>query len=513
MGKMCRDEPIAVVGAGTMGLGIAQVAVLAGHPVCVVDTAVALLERGREILDRNLNRLVDRGGLDVAQKSAAISRVRWDTDLSAAAGSALLIEAIVERFEAKAALFAAAEDRLGPDIILASNTSSLSIRTMAAELAAPQRFLGLHFFNPVPAMELVEVIAGPSTEAGVIGAVFDLMRHWRKRPVIVRDVPGFIVNRVARPFYAEAFAALEEGVDAAAIDHALTGAGGFRMGPLALADMIGNDVNFMVATSIFDAYAGQTRFRPQAAQRALVEEGNFGRKTGQGVYRYDGAGSARAAADFEPSPPAPARVAFSCQPSALSPLQSAAELAGLQVDRDPALAADRITIDGFVCALSDGRLLSERSDVALLLDWARDFSTATLLPFTAVSPDAARAFTGLAQALGRAALWIPDRPGLIVLRTLAQLANAAADAVADEISSPDGIDEAMIYGANQPDGPLAWARAFGPGRLADVLDNITQASADEMYRPAPLFRAGALYSDDGESGALTAPEGRRNPAR
>jgi 3-hydroxybutyryl-CoA dehydrogenase len=507
----CRDEPIAVVGAGTMGLGIAQVAVLAGHPVCVVDTAVALLERGHEILARNLNRLVDRGALDVAQKNAAISHIRWETDLSAAAGSALLIEAIIERFEAKAALFGEAEERFGSDIILASNTSSLSIEDLAAGLAAPQRFLGLHFFNPVPTMKLVEVIPGPSTDPRVLGTVFDLMRHWGKRPVRVRDMPGFIVNRVARPFYGEAFAALDEGVDAAAIDQALMGAAGFRMGPLALADMIGNDVNFAVASSIYDAYAGRTRFRPQAAQRALVEGGNFGRKTGQGVYRYDGREAARAAADFETT--APARVVFSCKAGPLTPLQSAAELAGLQVDRDLSLTSDRLTINGFVCALGDGRPLSERSDVALLLDWARNFSTATVLPFCGMSPDAVRAFAGFAQALGRAALRIPDRPGLIVLRTLAQLANAAADAVTDEVASPEGIDEAMIYGANHPEGPLAWARAFGAGRLADVLDNIAQASADEMYRPAVILRAGTLHSDDGEPATSLDPNVQWSPAR
>ncbi len=475
---------IAVVGAGAMGAGIAQVAAAAGHPVSVIDTSLEALDRGRALVDRGLAGLVRRGILSDQARIAIAEAIDWTQDLSQAASAALVIEAIVERAEVKTALFQALVAMTPPEAILASNTSSLSIKDLGDASGRPDRFIGLHFFNPAPVMKLVEVVAGPRTLPEVTLAAFVLMRRWGKHAVLARDVPGFIVNRVARPYYAEGFAALAEGLNPADIDHALTAAGGFPMGPLALGDLIGHDVNYAVACSVHQAYEGRTRFRPQPAQGALVADGRLGRKTGQGVYDHD-----------QPLPkpglaPTAARstiLLVGPLPGRFEHLVQAARNAGLRVGIDADLPPERLVVDGFRLAFGDGRRLAARPDLDVLIDPPRDLGQAKTLVLTASRGAAADAAAGLAQTLSLSALRVSDRPGQIVLRTLAQLANAAADAVADDVASAEDIDLALVHGANHPQGPLAWARAFGPPRLANVLRNIAEATGDELYAPAPLF--------------------------
>jgi 3-hydroxybutyryl-CoA dehydrogenase len=306
-------------------------------------------------------------------------------------------------------------------------------------------------------------------------------------------VPGFIVNRVARPYYAEGFAALGEGIDPAIIDHALTGAGGFRMGPLALADLIGHDVNYAVARSVYDAYDGRTRFRPQTSQQALFDAGTFGRKTGSGVYDYAG----------EPPEPPLLRGAEKSTDLTigngtvlLMPLVEAARSVGLAVGESPAVSAEILRINGTTAALGDGRTLAERPDVDVLIDHARDFGTASLLVVTTRNAAAASRIAGFTAAIGKSAVALPDRPGQIVLRTLAQLANAAADAVTDQVASAEGIDEAMRFGANHPEGPLGWANRIGTERVSAALDHIRAATGDPLYAPA-RFPARAGASENG----------------
>lgn len=479
---------IVVVGAGAMGAGIAQVAAMAGHPVRVIDRDDAAIARGRASVDAGLASLVRRGALSQADQGAVAERILWATDLALASDAALAIEAIVERLDVKADLFAQLAAAAPPTAILASNTSSLSIEALAAAVPHPERFLGLHFFNPVPAMKLVEVIGASRTSAQVIEAASKLMRGWGKHPVAVRDVPGFIVNRVARPYYAEGFIALAEGTAPAAIDHALTAAGGFRMGPLALADLIGHDVNYAVAKSVYEAYDGATRFRPQASQQVLVEAGRLGRKSGAGVYDYAGD---MPAANLAPRGARPALIIAASPAGELAPLVGAARAAGLTVHFDTAFAEDLLEVDGIRIALGDGRALASRDDADVLLDTARDVASAKTLVMTAVDAHAASTAAGFIQAMGKSALLIADRPGLLVLRTLAQLANAAADAASDQVASLDGLDEAMVLGANHPQGPLAWTRRYGTQRLASVLTHIAAETGDPLYRPSPFLLAAA----------------------
>ncbi|WP_265415900.1 3-hydroxyacyl-CoA dehydrogenase NAD-binding domain-containing protein [Sphingomonas paucimobilis] len=458
-----------------MGSGIAQVAATAGHEVVVVDRECEALVRGGQALTGSLSALVKRSRLSQGDADSIAARINWSTELADAASCDLVIEAIVERLDIKRGLFADLAALVGPAAVLASNTSSLSIAAMADGLPHPERFVGLHFFNPVPAMKLVEVVAGPATDPAIIERMTALMQRWGKHAVPVRDVPGFIVNRVARPYYAEAFLALDEGIDPATIDAALIGGGGFRMGPLTLADMIGHDINYAAASSVFDGMQPHTRFRPQPNQARLVEQGLLGRKTGKGVYDYSVEPAPLEAAVIQPAGEidiAPDAGAFGWM------LQSA------HCRPNDRLAPGSISVDGVVMAYGDGRPLSQRADVDVLLDHAEDPAACPVLIATARNSRSAEAAGRLASRLGKRLVLLPDRPGQIVLRTLAQIANGAADAVEDGVAPAQSIDDAMIYGANYPKGPIAWARGFGLAEVARTLAHIASATGDALYTPS-----------------------------
>ncbi|MBO0821604.1 MAG: 3-hydroxybutyryl-CoA dehydrogenase, partial [Nocardiopsaceae bacterium] len=277
--------PVGVVGAGTMGSGIAQIAAVAGRRVLLADAAPGAAERAVEKIRERVKAQVAKGRLSVDPDSLLISTAE---NISELAECGVVIEAITEDLAAKKSLLAELERVVAPDTILASNSSSLSPTAMAAGLDRPERVVGLHFFNPVPAMKLVEVISGLDTSPAVADAVADLAAGWGKTVVRSAATPAFIVNRIARPYYGEAWRLVEEGAAAPEnIDAVLTGAGGFRMGPFALMDLVGHDVNEAVTRSVWTAFSRDPRYTPSLAQRALVEAGRFGRKTGRGVYSYD----------------------------------------------------------------------------------------------------------------------------------------------------------------------------------------------------------------------------------
>ena len=278
---------VGVIGAGTMGIGIAQVAVQNGKKVVVVEVNEEVLNKSKAGLFKTFDKLLEKQKITIEDISNYKNNLLFTTDYNELKDTDLVIEAIIESLSVKHAVFQSIESVVRPNCILASNTSSLSIASISAVLLRPDRFLGIHFFNPAPLMALVEVIPGVQTDIKVTELIKNEILSWNKKAVVVKDTPGFIVNRVARPFYGEALRIYEEGIaDFATIDWAMTHFGGFRMGPFTLMDYIGNDINYTVTESVFESFYYDPRFKPSFTQKRYKEAGLFGRKSGKGFYDY-----------------------------------------------------------------------------------------------------------------------------------------------------------------------------------------------------------------------------------
>lgn len=279
---------IAIIGSGTMGSGIAQVAATAGCEVRIYDTNLDALAKSKSNLENTLSKLVEKAKIDEHEKSRIENNISYAHTLGELSHSDLVIEAIIENMEIKRKLFSELENYVSPETILASNTSSLSIASIAASCQKPERVIGIHFFNPAPLMQLVEVIPAVQTSNEVLQKSVQIISDWKKVVAVAKDTPGFIVNRVARPFYSESLRIYDEGVaDFATIDWALKTIGGFRMGPFELMDMIGHDINYIVTETVFTAFYFDPKFKPSFTQKRLLEAGFLGRKSGRGFYNYN----------------------------------------------------------------------------------------------------------------------------------------------------------------------------------------------------------------------------------
>jgi len=285
--ELKKDDLVGVVGAGTMGTGIAQIASTFGHKVLLYDSYADQLSKSEEGLRSILQRQVEKERMTQEEVDGILDRIDFSEDLTGIGDCRLVIEAVIEDLEVKQDVFRRLEGIVPAECILGTNTSSLSIAAISSALNKPRRFLGTHFFNPAPLMPLVEIVPGISSGESYVSAARTLIDAWGKTTVRAKDTPGFIVNRVARPFYGEALRQLEEGVaDAATIDWAMKEIGGFRMGPFELMDLIGNDVNYKVTSKVFEEFYYDPRFKPSFAQKRLVEAGYLGRKSGKGFYEY-----------------------------------------------------------------------------------------------------------------------------------------------------------------------------------------------------------------------------------
>ena len=495
------EQPVGVVGAGTMGAGVAQLALTAGHPVRLYDIDAAQAAAGRGEIEKRLARNVEKGRMDAADRDAALNRLRVASNMQDLADAALVIEAVAEKLEIKHAVFGQLAEVCAADAILASNTSSLSITAIAAQVPGPERVAGMHFFNPAPLMPLVEVVRGIATADDVTASLVETAETWGKTPVIAKSTPGFIVNRVARPFYAEALRLMDErAADASTIDGVLKEAGGFRMGPFELMDLIGVEVNLDVTTSVFHLMGHDPRYRPSQSQKALAEAGWNGRKVGVGFHDYR-EGATPAQPDTQPAASPPASVTVVGADRLPEALLTRVRDAGIVLDSQPlGDAPAHIRLAG------GGRLMPTDGDLAtahaartgaeiVLFDLARDYAETPRLALTAADRTGDRTWreaVGLLQAARIEVSRVDDVPGLIVARTVAMLASEAADAVHQGVATPEAVDTAMQKGTNYPLGPLAWADAIGLHAVVALLDNMAAIHGDGRHRVSPLLRRRAL---------------------
>ena len=493
-----RSSVVAVIGAGSMGAGIAQLAAQSGHAVRLHDAQAGAAAAALGRIAADLDGAVKRGKLQPDERAAVLARITAAETLDALDGCGLVVEAIVERLDVKQGLFRALEKVLAPDAVLATNTSSISITAVAQGLQHPQRLIGWHFFNPATRMKLVEVISGVETDPALVPAMHALSKAWGKTSVDAPNTPGFIVNRVARPYYAEGLRLLAEGLaPAAAIDKLMVEAGGFALGPFELMDLIGLDVNLSVTESVFQATAHDSRYAPHVIQQELVRSGRYGRKSGQGFYAYGKDVAARAVQAVSAAAASPA-LRMPATLGLLQPLLQPLLQAGVPMSVDASLPAETFALAlgdlSVQVALTDGRTAAERGAAnggapLLLLDLARDYATTTHLG-AAANPAGTTHLPALAALLSNAKIALialDDVAGLALMRTVCCLANEAADLMTWTGTTARDIDTAMVLGTAYPLGPLAWADALGAERVATVLANLQAHYGDMRYRRAPAL--------------------------
>ena len=517
MEELTADVAVAVVGAGTMGVGIAEVAARANHVVRLLDTRPGAARGGIDAIGRHLARDVSAGRLEPDQARAIAASLHPVDDLAELAGCGMVIEAIAEDHAAKRALLQQVEDVVGQgvgrEVLLATNTSSISITALATALQRPGLLVGLHFFNPAPRMALVEVVRGDATEPKVVDAAVDLVRAWGKTPILCRSTPGFVVNRVARPFYGEAQRVVEGGAaDPATVDAVLREAGGFPMGPFEHSDLVGQDVNLAVSRTVWEQTFHDPRYAPTVYQQRLVDAGRLGRKTGRGVFVHTPEGKTVDAAPLT-APPRPAPVAVELLDDdfgPMAPFLDRVEASGVRIDRTE-LTEDSTGEDlpglrlpgGGLLRVTDGSTarswILEAPGGVILLDWAHDPATCRRVALMAprdVDPAVLDAAVGFCQAAGVEVSVIGDVAGGIVARTVSMLVNEAVDLVARGEASATDVDVAMLLGTAYPSGPLEWGDRLGAVRVASVLGELHDDMPTGRYRVAPRLDEAVMAEEN-----------------
>jgi 3-hydroxybutyryl-CoA dehydrogenase len=486
-----QGAPVLVVGAGIMGAGIAQVAAQAGHPVMLFDLREGAATEAKAKLTRSLETLVAKGKLTVQFVAEVLSRIEPIGTLEAATLARLVVEAVVEKLDVKRALFQQLESIVADDCVLATNTSSISVTAIANGLKHPGRLVGMHFFNPVPLMKLVEVVSGLQTAPDVAQTIHALSKHWGKTPVYARSTPGFIVNRIARPYYAETLALLQERAAEPAVLDACLRAAGFRMGPCELMDLIGHDTNFAVTQSVYEANFHDKRFVPSLVQRELVEGGLLGRKAGRGFYDYTKAAVNPTVPAYEPtSLPTGELLRVHGRGAMAERLRQVLTRACRPFQHCANSDWTGLEVQGAQLRLTDGRPATQLGADVAVFDLPMTDAPGTVLAW-AVSERASAAWVEASRqwlhALGWNAQRIADAPGLVVARTIAMLINEAADAVHQGVCDEDAADAAMKLGVNYPQGPFEWLAGWNAAGVVRLLDALDAHYRGERYRVSPAL--------------------------
>ena len=490
---------VGVVGAGAMGRGIAQIAAQAGCQVRLFDTQPEAVSRAQQDIGTQWDRLAAKGRLSAEAAQACKGRLLPAAGLEELADCTLVVEAIVERLDVKQALFARLEGIVGPDAVLASNTSSLSITAIAAGLQRPGRFAGYHFFNPVPLMKVVEVIAGLRTDPAVCTRLAQLAREMGHTPVQAQDTPGFIVNHAGRGYGTEALRIAGEGVaDFATIDRILKDQVGFKLGPFELLDLTALDVSHPVMESIYHQYYEEPRYRPSVITAQRLAGGLLGRKSGEGFYRY-----ADGQAQLPAEPPVPQAgemppVWVSTRAARRPELYQLLKDLGAKIETGQSPSMNALTLvaplgfDVTTVAVVERLDPARTVGIDMLVEDA-----ATKRRVLATNPATRADMRDAAHALfardGKAVSVIRDSGGFVTQRVVASIVNIAADICQQRICTPADLETAVTLGLGYPLGPLAMGDRWGPANLLEVLFNLQTVYGDPRYRPSPwLRRRGAI---------------------
>lgn len=486
------DFVLGIVGAGAMGSGIAQVALTGGMAVILHDASEAQLDKARGALFARIDRLVEKRELKPESAAAAKAQLTLAREIDALAPCGVVVEAIVEDLDVKRKVFRALEEIVGEDAILASNTSSIPIAAIAAACRHRRRVAGMHFFNPVPLMRLVEVIASADTDPSVVETLSALGQRMGRTPVAVKDAPGFLVNFGGRAYYQEALHILQESVATPEdIDLVMRDCCGFRMGPFELLDLTGMDVNYPVSEIVLKGYGYDPRVKTTPLHASMHLAGRLGRKSGHGFYRYDADGKKVTSPPAAmPSAAKPARVIL---PEPHEGLVALAVAAGVETQApDDGTSPIMIAPWGEDCTAAALRLgLDPRRTVAIDLshDTARRITQMMAPSGEAAMGDAVAA---LLSAAGRAVTRIKDSPGFIAQRITAMIANIGCEMAQMGLASPADIDKAMQLGLNYPLGPLGFAEKLGVRTTYDIMRQLFESTGSDRYRPSLWLRRRAL---------------------
>lgn len=482
------DLCVGVIGTGAMGRGIVQVSAAGGMHVLMMDTRPGAADEARDFVAKMLGRAAEKGSMSKADADAATARIRVAQSLADFKDCHMVVEAIVENLDAKRALFADLENVVKPDCILATNTSSMSVTTIAAKLKTPQRFAGLHFFNPVPLMKLVEVIDGLLTENWVSEALMVIGKRMTREPVRLTDAPGFLVNQVGRGFTLEASHLVYEGVsNFVDVDRVMRDVCGFRMGPFELMELTGLDVTQPASVLIYNQFFQEQRYRPNLIMQSRYEAGVLGRKSKKGFYDYD----AEMKPIIAPEPAAPTAKPASVWISKTEPqghevLNALLTKLGATIETGAKPSAKALILvtpigkDATTCAVEEG------------LDPKRTVAVDTLFPMVkrrtimgTPLTDAAmkEAAHGLLASDGVPVTVCRDSPGFIAQRIVAMIVNIGCSIAQSRTAQPGDIDKAVVLGLNYPNGPLKFGDVVGVARIHQVLATMNSIYADPRYRP------------------------------